>query len=117
MTTVITPLTQAPVLHIKPRETYEDRQFGVYVKITSVDFDFDDDTSDEEKEEALSQVLNQTLFIDLSYDEDLYIDESFFVTHEDDISDEITQLTGWCVKDYKYVFVHPKEAHPEFWPY
>jgi len=60
-------------------------------QVTSIEFDFDDDLHDEEKNDILDDTIGHIWEAD----------------DEDDLVEEITCATGWCIKsiDYRHVLV------------
>jgi hypothetical protein len=55
-------------------------------KITNIEFDFDDDIDEKEQDEIYEEVYGT----------------SWIVDDEDDLVEEITNATGWCIKSIEY---------------
>ena len=64
---------------------YKPMQF----QVTQIDFDFDDDMTVDDKQEVFDEVVGNIWEAD----------------DEDDLTDEITTVTGWCIKsiDYRHI--------------
>ena len=59
-------------------------------EITDIEFDFDDEMTVDDRQEVFDEVVGNIWEAD----------------DEDDLTDEITTATGWCIKsiDYRHVF-------------
>ena len=55
-------------------------------RITEIEFDFDDDIDEKEKDEIYEEVYGT----------------SWIADDEDDLVEEITNATGWCIKSIEY---------------
>ena len=55
-------------------------------RITDIEFDFDDDIDEKEQDEIYEEVCGT----------------SWIVDDEEDLVDEITNATGWCIKSIEY---------------
>ena len=64
---------------------YKPMQF----QVTQIDFDFDDDMTVDDKQEVFDEVVGNI----------------WEAIDEEDLVDEITTATGWCVKSIDYVHV------------
>jgi hypothetical protein len=58
-------------------------------QITDIEFDFDDDIDEKEQDEIYEEVFDQI----------------WEACDEDDLVEEITSATGWCIKsiDYRHI--------------
>ena len=73
-----------PNFIIKPKMLYQ---------VTEIEFDFDDAIDEPLTEEVKQEITSQ--YIDVWEAED-----------EDDLVEEITASSGWCVKSIDYVVLH-----------
>lgn len=55
-------------------------------RITNIEFDFDDDIDEKEQDEIYEEVCGT----------------SWVVKDEEDLVEEITNATGWCIKSIEY---------------
>jgi adenine specific DNA methylase Mod len=55
-------------------------------RITDIEFDFDDDIDEKEQDEIYEEVCST----------------SWIVKDEEDLVEEITNATGWCIKSIDY---------------
>lgn len=55
-------------------------------RITDIEFDFDDDIDEKEQDEIYEEVCGT----------------SWIADDEDDLIEEITNATGWCIKSIEY---------------
>lgn len=55
-------------------------------RITDIEFDFDDDIDEKEQDEICEEVYAT----------------SWIVNDEEDLVEEITNATGWCIKSIEY---------------
>jgi len=70
---------------------YKPMQF----RVTKIDFDFDDDMTVDDQQEILDEVLVTT----------------WEAADEEDLVEEITNATGWCIKSIDYHYL-PKFHQP-----
>ena len=65
----------------------------MYSNVTQIEFDFDDDIDDPLTGEYKQSVVDETL------------EGVWEACDDDDLVEEITSATGWCIKSIDYVHV------------
>jgi hypothetical protein len=81
-------------------DTYINERQAMKFQVTAVEFDFEDATTGFEQEafEEEQEVVQQT------------IGQIWEAEDEDDLVDEVTWATGWCVKSLEYVVLPDEEV-------